>query len=91
MKFTLDEFEEWLRSRGYDRMMGEENFRTFLDLGFAALLFQNSNLLISFIFSRLGLEAERIEPRIRFEIAKRVESITATRDELEIRLRSLSR
>ncbi|MET1124312.1 MAG: hypothetical protein ABWW66_03480 [Archaeoglobaceae archaeon] len=86
MKFSLSEFEEWLRARGYDRMMGEENFRQFLSLGLASLLFQNSNLLIAFIFNKLGVEMERIEPRIRFAVGKKVKKIVATHDELEIEL-----
>ncbi len=88
MKFKIEDFELWLRERGYDRMMGEENFRMFLDLGFASLLFYNSSLLFSFIFNKLfGLgESERIDGRIRFEIAKRVKSLRATKDEIEIEI-----
>ncbi len=86
MRFSLQDFEMWLRERGYDLMMGEENFRMFLELGFASLLFYNSNLLFSFIASKLfGLaESERLDGRIRFEIARRVRSIKATKYEIEV-------
>lgn len=87
MKLRIEEFELWLRERGYDIMMGEDNFRMFLNLGFPSLLFRNSNLLFSFIFSKLGIgESERINERVRFEIAKKVKSIRATKDEIEIEI-----
>ncbi len=84
----MDEFEEWLRERGYDLMMGEQNFRIYLDLGFSALLFYNSNLLFSFILDRIGVKTadERVPDRLRFEIAKRLKRIEATRDKIEIEL-----
>ncbi len=84
----MDEFEEWLRERGYDLMMGEQNFRIYLNLGFSALLFYNSNLLFSFILDRIGFKTaeERFPDRIRFEIAKRLKRIEATRDKIEIEL-----
>ncbi|MFN3383502.1 MAG: hypothetical protein ACK401_01235 [Archaeoglobaceae archaeon] len=86
MNITLriEEFEDWLRSRGYDAMMGEQNLRAFLNLGFASLLFSNSNLLISFLLSRFGITGER--EKIRFEVAKRIRSISASRDEIKIEL-----
>lgn len=84
----MDEFEEWLRERGYDLMMGEQNFRIYLDLGFSALLFYNSNLLFSFILDKIGVKTadERVPDRMRFEIAKRLKRIEATRDKIEIEL-----
>lgn len=84
----MDEFEEWLRERGYDLMMGEQNFRIYLDLGFSALLFYNSNLLFSFILDRIGVKTadERVPDRLRFEIAKRLKRIEATKDRIEIEL-----
>ena len=84
----MDEFEEWLRERGYDLMMGEQNFRLYLDLGFSALLFYNSNLLFSFILDRIGVKTadERVPDRLRFEIAKRLKRIEATKDKIEIEL-----
>ncbi|MBO8179254.1 MAG: hypothetical protein H0Z19_02040 [Archaeoglobus sp.] len=88
MKLSMDEFEEWLRERGYDLMMGEQNFRIYLDLGFSALLFYNSNLLFSFILDRIGVKTadERVPDRLRFEIAKRLKRIEATKDRIEIEL-----
>lgn len=84
----MDEFEEWLRERGYDLMMGEQNFRLYLDLGFSALLFYNSNLLFSFILDKIGVKTadERVPDRLRFEIAKRLKRIEATKDKIEIEL-----
>lgn len=89
MKLKISDFEAWLRERGYDRMIGEENLKIFLKLGFASLLFQNSNLLFSFILNKLGIEqkSERIDPRIRFETAKKIEKIVATKDEIELSFR----
>ncbi|MCS7121933.1 MAG: hypothetical protein NZ895_04980 [Archaeoglobaceae archaeon] len=89
MKFNLSDFEAWLRERGYDKLMGEENLKIFLELGFASLLFQNSNLLSSFIFNKLGIDvkSERIDPRIRFETSKKIEKIVATKDEIEFKFR----
>lgn len=86
MSITLkiEDFEEWLRSRGYDRMMGEQNLRTFLSLGFASLLFSNSNLLFSFLLSQFAVTGER--EKIRFEIAKRVRYISASKEEIKIEL-----
>ncbi len=88
MKFTIQDFELWLRERGYDVSMGEENFKVFLDLGFASLLFYNSNLLFSFIFNKMFNigESERIEGRIRFEIAKKIKRIEATKTEITIEI-----
>ncbi len=88
MKFTIEDFELWLRERGYDVSMGEENFKVFLDLGFASLLFYNSNLLFSFIFNKMFNigESERLDSRIRFEIAKRIKRIEATKNEITIEI-----
>jgi len=88
VKFTIEDFEEWLRERGYDLMMGEENFRIYLNLGFSSLLFYNSNLLFSFILDKIGVksEGERVPDRIRFEIAKKIRKLSASKDEIEIEL-----
>ena len=88
MRFTIEDFEEWLRERGYDLMMGEENFMLYLNLGFSALLFYNSNLLLSFILDKIGLKVagERVHDRVRFEVAKRIRKIEATKTEIEILL-----
>ena len=88
VKFTIHDFEQWLKERGYDERMGKENFKLFLELGFASLLFYNSSLLFSFIFNKvfnLG-ESERIDSRIRFEIAKRIKKIYATKYEIIIEI-----
>jgi len=86
MHATLEEFEIWLRERGYDKMMGEENFRVFLNLGFASLLFQGSNLLISFVLQKLGFPSERISEKVRFVVGRRIKVVKATKNELEIEL-----
>lgn len=89
MKFRIEDFEEWLRERGYDLMMGEENFRLYLNLGFSSLLFYNSNLLFSFILDKVGVrssDGERVSDRLRFEIAKRIRRLSASKDEIEIEL-----
>lgn len=87
MRATLEEFEEWLRERGYNTLMGEDNFKMFISLGFATLLFHNSNLLMSFILKKLGIPySDRNIERIRFEIGKRIKSIKATKNELEIEI-----
>lgn len=88
MKLAIEDFEEWLRERGYDLMMGEENLRLYLELGFTALLFYNSNLLFAFILDKLGMKTpgERVQDRVRFEIAKRIKRLAATKTEIEIEL-----
>ncbi len=85
LKITMDEFEKWLRERGYDRMMGEENLKLFLDIGLAGLFFSNSTLLISCILTKLGLPSERIADKVRFEVGRRIKEIKVNRDFLEIR------
>lgn len=85
ISLRIEDFEEWLRSRGYDKMMGEQNLRAFLKLGFATLLFSNSNLLISFLLSQFSVLGER--EKIRFEIAKRIRSISASTEEIRIELK----
>uniref|UniRef100_A0A7J2TJZ4 Uncharacterized protein n=1 Tax=Archaeoglobus fulgidus TaxID=2234 RepID=A0A7J2TJZ4_ARCFL len=82
MNLRISDFEDWLRSRGYDKMMGEQNFREFLKLGFATLLFSNSNLLVSFLLHSLKVQGER--EKARFEIAKKIKAISATKDEIRI-------
>jgi len=84
LRITMDEFEEWLRERGYDKRMGEENLKLFLDMGLAGLLFSNSALLISCIFTKLGLPSERIADKVRFEISRRIKEIKVSSDYLEI-------
>jgi hypothetical protein len=81
---TLKDFEDWLKSRGYDKRMGEDNFRVFLEIGLSGLFFMNSSLLMAYIFSNLGLPSERIADKVRFEIGRRIKSIKAERDRLEI-------
>jgi hypothetical protein len=66
--------------------MGEQNFRTFLDMGLAGLFFVNSALLMGYIFSSLGLPSERITDKVRFEIGRRVKEIKAEKDYLEIEI-----
>ncbi|ADC66415.1 conserved hypothetical protein [Ferroglobus placidus DSM 10642] len=84
---TIDEFVEWLKERGYDERLGEDGINALRKLGFSSLLFNNSPLLISFIFSKLGAPSERINERIRFEIAKRISYIFAERDRIEIEIK----
>ncbi len=86
LTLTIREFERWLRDRGYDKRMGEQNFRIFLDMGLAGLFFVNSALLMGYIFSSLGLPSERITDKVRFEIGKRIKSIKAEKDYLEIEI-----
>ncbi len=83
---TMEEFERWLRERGYDKRMGEENFRIFLNMGLAGLFFVNSSLLMGYIFSSLGLPSERISDKVRFEIGRRVKFVRADRNGLEIEI-----
>ena len=84
IELTLDEFEKWLRERGYDKRMGKENFELFLKIGLAGLFFMNSSLLMGYILSSLGLPSERISEKVRFEIGRRIREIKATRDYLKI-------
>ncbi|WP_457549168.1 hypothetical protein [Archaeoglobus sp.] len=84
IELTIDEFERWLRERGYDKRMGKENFELFLKIGLSGLFFMNSSLLMGYIFSSLGLPSERISDKVRFEIGRRIKEIKATRDYLKI-------
>jgi len=86
VKATIDEFREWLEKRGYKERMGDEGLETFLNTGFPPLFFSNSALLYAFIYSKLGVPSERINERIRFELAKRITAIFVERDYLEIEL-----
>jgi len=61
VKVTADDFEDWLRERGYAKMMGEENLRLYLSKGMAGLFFSNSNLLMSCLFTKLGIPSDRVE------------------------------
>jgi hypothetical protein len=85
VEITLDEFENWLLERGYDDLMGG-HFRTFLELGMASLFFTNSALLMSCIYSKLGLQSERVDIRARFAIARKVREISADKYKLTILL-----
>lgn len=84
LRFTLKDFEVWLRERGYDKRMGKENFEMFLNIGFAGLLFMNSSLLMSYILSNLGLPSERFSEKVRFEVGRKVKEIKASKDTLYI-------
>jgi len=84
IRATIDEFREWLEKRGYKERMGEEGLETFLNTGFPSLFFSNSALLYAFIYSKLGVPSERINERIRFELAKRITAIFIERDYMEI-------
>jgi len=84
ISLTIEEFEKWLRDRGYDKRMGEQNFQIFLSVGLAGLFFMNSSLLMGYIFSSLGLPSERITDKVRFEIGKRIKEIKASKDYLEV-------
>lgn len=84
IEITLDEFEDWLLERGYDNLMGDEHFRMFLQLGMASLFFTNSSLLMSCIYSKLGLQSERVDLRARFAIARKVKEIRADKYRLTI-------
>jgi len=84
ISLTIEEFEKWLRDRGYDKRMGEQNFQIFLSVGLAGLFFMNSSLLMGYIFSSLGLPSERITDKVRFEIGKRIREIKASKEYLEV-------
>ena len=84
ISLTIEEFEKWLRDRGYDKRMGEQNFQIFLSVGLAGLFFMNSSLLMGYIFSSLGLPSERITDKVRFEIGKRIKEIKASKEYLEV-------
>jgi len=84
LTLTIKDFEKWLRERGYDKRMGEQNFQLFLDFGLAGLLFVNSSLLMGYIFSNLGFPSERIAENVRFKLGQRIKEIKATKDYLEI-------
>ncbi len=84
IRLTIDEFEDWLRERGYDKMMGEQNLHIFLSVGLAGLFFANSALLMGYIYSNLGLPSERIADRVKLEVGRRVKRIEAEWDYLEI-------
>ncbi len=81
---NIDDFEKWLRERGYDERLGKDGLEALKTLGFSSLLFNNSPLLISFILSKLGLPSERVNERVRFEVAKRIESIVADKHRLVV-------
>jgi|Deesub1362B_J571_1020462.scaffolds.fasta_scaffold00227_8 hypothetical protein len=85
LKVDLKDFEDWLIERGYDGIMQEDNFRIFLNIGLAGLFFSNSPLLLSYIFTKLGLPNERITPRIRFELGRKIREIKVSEEHLEIR------
>jgi len=84
IRVTIGEFEDWLRERGYDKTMGEQNLRIFLNVGLAGLFFTNSALLMSYIYSNFGLPSERIVDRVKLELGRRVKRIEAEWGFLEI-------
>ena len=84
IEITLDEFEGWLIERGYDNLMGDEHFRMVQQLGMASLFFTNSSLLMSCIYSKLGLQSGRVDLRARFAIARKVKEIKADKYRLTI-------
>jgi hypothetical protein len=84
LKITADDFEEWLRERGYARMMGEENLRIYLNKGMAGLFFSNSNLLMSCLFTKLGMPSGRVADRIRAEVGKNIRKIYADNYMIEL-------
>jgi|Deesub1362B_J571_1020462.scaffolds.fasta_scaffold02974_1 hypothetical protein len=86
LEINISDFREWLLKRGYDNLMGSENFDIYLESGLASLFFNNSSLLMSYIFNKLELPSERVNERVRFEIGKRVKEIKAGRDTLVILL-----
>jgi len=84
LRIDIRDFEEWLKERGYDNLMHQDHFKVYLDVGLAGLFFSNSPLLLSFIFTKLGLPSERISPRVRIELGRRVKEIKVGKDYLEI-------
>lgn len=84
IRASMDDFRKWLEDRGYAERMGRAGFEAFLSSGFPALFFGNSQLLFAFIYSSLGLESERVNERVRFELAKRISAIFMERDYMEI-------
>ncbi|RLI85801.1 MAG: hypothetical protein DRO98_06415 [Archaeoglobales archaeon] len=88
IRISIDEFENWLRERGYDKRLGEENLRIFLNVGLAGLFFVNSALLMSCIYTNLGFPSERISDRVRLELGRRIKKIEAAWDFIEIEVTS---
>ncbi len=88
VRITADDFEEWLRERGYAKMMGEENLKIYLRNGMAGLFFSNSSLLMSCLFSKLGMPSGRVADRIRAEVGKRVKRIYADNYVLEVEIQA---
>ncbi len=84
VRVTADDFESWLRERGYAKMMGEENLRIYLNKGMAGLFFSNSSLLMSCLFAKLGVPSERIAEKVRSEVGRNVKKIYADSYTLEI-------
>ncbi len=86
VEISIDEFENWLRDRGYAKMFGEENLRMYLGNGLSSLFFSNSTLLMSCLFTKLGIPSERITDKVRSEISKRVKKIYVDEKVLKIKL-----
>lgn len=84
IKASIEDFRNWLEERGYGARLGEAGLNAFLDSGFPALFFSNSQLLFAFIYSNLGLESERVNERVRFELARRINAIFVEKDYMEI-------
>lgn len=84
VRASMDDFRRWLEERGYRERMGDAGFEAFINSGFPSLFFSNSQLLFAFIYSSLGLQSERVNERVRFELAKRISAIFMERDYMEI-------
>jgi hypothetical protein len=84
LRINIEDFRKWLEERGYDNLMHEENLRLFLNIGLAGLFFSGSSLLLHYIFTKLGLPSERVSPKVRIELGRRVKEIKASKDHLEI-------
>ncbi len=85
IKITKDDFDRWMRERGYDNLMYEDFYGTYLDVGLAGLFFMNSPILFNFIFTQAGLQSERVSFRVRTELGRRVHEVNASKDYLEIK------
>ncbi|AIY90584.1 hypothetical protein [Geoglobus acetivorans] len=84
LKASIDDFRKWLEERGYRQRLGDGGLNAYLESGFPALFFSNSQLLYAFIYSNLGFESERVNERIRFELARRINAIFLEKDYMEI-------
>lgn len=85
IKITKEDFDRWMRERGYNYLMYEDFYDTYLDVGLAGLFFMNSPILFNFIFTQAGMQSERVSLRVRTELGRRVEEVNASKDYLEIK------